>query len=362
MPKLKWHDTYVETDVPKKPKKITGTHFPEVLGLHPYTTDFEAWCRCVRLYEKPFEGNMYTKAGEIIEPKVQAYLRDHLGYNVLTPEEKYGEDFFRKTWGDFFPEATVFGGMWDALLLDDDGNPETVVEIKTVLADGHSGGFETRWVNGEAPDYQALQASLYGHLLGIEDIMVVGVPLYQGKGDYEHPENVEVGFGNGNLWIDQFNIHERYPDFDKLIQEATGWWSLYVLGGMSPTFDEKKDADILKELRKVVIDKNAEDLEALVEEAEQLKAEIDLAKQAIADKEARYKVIMEFFKTDALKHLEDNSGIDKVDITGRNYIWTISKSIKTSVDTAKLKKDGLYDSYVKREPTFTMRVKGIKEE
>ena len=363
MPKLKWVDGHVEVECPKKPKKITGTHFPEILGVHPYTTAFEAWCRCTRTFEMPFEGNEYTHAGEVIEPKVQAYLRDEMMYDLITPEDRYGKDFFKKTWGDFFPNTDIFGGMWDALIFDEDDEVEvkTVVEIKTVLADGHSGGFEDRWKDGKAPDYQALQASLYAYLLGVENVMVVGVPLYRDKGDYEHPEAVEVGFGHGNLWIDEFNIYERYPKFGTYIARAKAFWEQNVLTGISPDFDEKKDADILKELRKIAIDKDAEDLQDILAEAESLQAEIDAVKASISEKEKRLKVLTEFFKADAIKHL-DEPGIKNVEITGNRYRFTVSKSERKSVDTAKLKKDGLYEQYVKTEDTITLRIKALKED
>ena len=360
MQKIEWKDGRIQVPAPNRPKKITGTHFPEILGFHPYTTAFEAWCRCTRTYEAPFEGNMYTHAGEVIEPKVQAYLRDEMMYNLVTQEDIYGADFFRQTWGDFFPDAYAFGGMWDALIFDDDDKPETVVEIKTVLADGHSGDFESRWKDGQAPDYQALQASLYAYLLGVQNVMVVGIPLYQGKGDYEHPETVKVGFGEGNLWIDEFNLYERYPNFDLLIGKAEHFWKYNVLSGESPEYNEKKDADILKALRSVAIDQEAEDITELVKEAEQLKEEIEAVKASIAEKEKRYKVLTEFFKTTAMKQFE-TPGVTFVEMKGTHTVWTVTKTTKKTVDTKRLKDDGLFDAYSNEEETFTLRAKELNE-
>ena len=77
---IKWVDNHVELTPPKKPKKITGTHFPTVLGANPFSTPFELWCRCTRTYEKPFEGNKYTNAGQVIEPKVFDFLRNSMGF------------------------------------------------------------------------------------------------------------------------------------------------------------------------------------------------------------------------------------------------------------------------------------------
>ena len=57
-------------DVPKKPKKMTGTRFASVLGLDKWNTDFKTWCAITRTYEDPFTDNIYTIAGKTIEPKI----------------------------------------------------------------------------------------------------------------------------------------------------------------------------------------------------------------------------------------------------------------------------------------------------
>lgn len=51
--------------------------------------------------------------------------------NLVTPTDVWGADYFKKTWGDFFPNVEVLGGMWDYLLYDKDGKPSTVLEMKT---------------------------------------------------------------------------------------------------------------------------------------------------------------------------------------------------------------------------------------
>ena len=124
MKDVKWNGSTISIEPPKKPKKITGTHFPTIVGVNPFSTDFEVWCRCTRTYEIPFEGNKYTNAGQIIEPKVFDFLRTSMGFGsrVVTPEDVYGKDHFKKTWGDFYPDTPVFGGMWDALIKDENGN------------------------------------------------------------------------------------------------------------------------------------------------------------------------------------------------------------------------------------------------
>ena len=361
MKDIKWVGNQIQIEPIKKNKKITGTHFPTVLGFDPWKTPFEAWCRCTRTYEIPFEGNKYTNAGEIIEPKVFDFLRTSMGFGkkLVTPEDVYGKDHFKKTWGDFFPDKNIFGGMWDCLVVNDEGKPEFVVEIKTVQVDGRSGSLEDRWKDGEAPHYQALQASLYAYLLGVDKVLMVAVALEDKKGDYEHPEQVVPSYANGNVYIDMFKVSERYPNFDLYIEQATAWWKTYVLNGISPEFDEKKDAEILKALRTNSLNPET-DMATLVTEAEQLKAEIDEVNLTVAEKEKRLKAINEQIKKYALEQFRD--GDTKVSIKGQRYEWVLSKTATTELDKDSLKADGLYEKYIKEKINYRLTTSEIKED
>ena len=360
MKDVKWNGSTISVEPPKKPKKITGTHFPTIVGVNPFSTDFEVWCRCTRTYEIPFEGNKYTNAGQVIEPKVFEFLRTSMGFGnrVVTPEDVYGKDHFKKTWGDFYPKLPIFGGMWDALINDDKGNIEYVVEIKTVQVDGRSGSLENRWKDGEAPHYQALQASLYAYLLGVDKVMMVAVALEDKKGDYEHPEQVIPSFANGNVYIDEFSVSERYPNFDMLIAKATAWWESYVLTGTSPAFDEKKDAEILKALRTNSVDSS--NISDMLEKAEELKIEIESAMAALDTKQKELKVILEQIKKYALTQFRD--GDTKVSIKGGRYEWVLSKSNTTELDKEALAEDGLLEKYTKSKTSYRLTTSEIKED
>ncbi len=361
MKDIKWNGSSVAVAVPAKPKKITGTHFPTVLGVNPFSSPFEVWCRCTRTYEIPFEGNKYTNAGQIIEPKVFDFLRKSMGFGdrVVTPEDIYGKDHFKKTWGDFYPTTPIFGGMWDALLVDEDRNVECVVEIKTVQVDGRSGSLEDRWKDGEAPHYQALQAALYAHLLGVDKVMMIAVALEDKKGDYEHPEQVTPSYANENVYVDEFKVSERYPNFDLYIEQATAWWNTYVLNGVSPEFDEKKDAEILKALRTNSITPDS-DIAAIVAEAEQLTSEIEEVVATVADKEKRLKVLTEQIKKYALEQFRE--GDTKVSVPGQRFEFVLSKSETTELDKDALKADGLYEKYNKSKTNYRLTKTAIKEE
>lgn len=365
MKEVKWLGDHIEVAPPKKPKKISGTFFSTVLNADPWKTPFEAWCKNTRTYEIPFTGNKYTKAGEIIEGKVFDFLRCSMGFGnrLVTPEDVYGKDHFKKTWGDFFPESKVFSGMWDALIKDDNGNTEYVVEIKTVQVDGRSGSLEERWKDGEAPHYQALQASLYAYLLGVDKVLMVAVALEDKKGDYEHPEQVVPSFANGNVYIDEFKVSERYPNFDMYIAQATDWWNKYVLTGISPEFDEKKDAEILAALRTNTIDPDT-DIASLVTEAEHLRSEIDSLtasiSDVISDKEKRLKKVQDLIKAYALDKFRD--GDNKVSIKGKSVEFVLSRSTTAEIDKDKLIADGLFDKYSKSKTSYRLTTSNIKED
>ena len=363
MKAVTWNGSTISVEPPKKPKKITGTHFPTIVGVNPFSTDFEVWCRCTRTYEIPFEGNKYTNAGQVIEPKVFDFLRTSMGFGsrVVTPEDVYGKDHFKKTWGDFYPQVPMFGGMWDALIKDEKGNTEYVVEIKTVQVDGRSGSLEDRWKDGEAPHYQALQASLYAYLLGVDKVLMVAVALEDKKGDYEHPEQVVPSYANGNVYIDEFRVSERYPNFDMYIAKATAWWNAYVLTGTSPEFDEKKDAEILKALRTNTIDTSkVYDLQSDLQRAEQLKAEIESVMATLSSKQKELKNILECVKKYALSQFRD--GDTKVSIKGSRYEWVLSKTDSDDIDKDALAADGLLEKYTKLKTSYRLTTSEIKED
>ena len=363
MKDVKWNGSAISVEPPKKPKKISGTHFPTVLGVDPWKTPFEAWCRCTRTYEIPFEGNKYTNAGQIIEPKVFDFLRKSMGFGdrVITPEDIYGKDHFKKTWGDFYPTVPIFGGMWDALVIDENGKPECVVEIKTVQVDGRSGSLEDRWKDGEAPHCQALQASLYAYLLGVDRVLMVVVALEDKKGDYEHPEQVVPSYANENVYTDEFKVSERYPNFDLYIEKATAWWNTHVLTGISPEFDEKKDAEIITALRTNTLNPDT-DIAELVKKAETLKTVLDEITVSAAETEKELKNVTDQIKAYAL--LQFREGDTRVEIKGSGLVFTLSKSVSNKFDD-KAFKDAHpeeYAKYIKPTETYRLTTSEIKED
>ena len=340
---MKWLDSkQIQITPPKRTKKVTGTRFATILGLNPWSTPFEMWCAITKIYEKPFEDTIYTIAGKTIEPKQAEYMKKSYGMDLITPTDRYGQDYFNKTWGDFFPENPYFGGMWDYLGVDENGTVDTVLEMKTTkrIED---------WQN-DAPEYYALQAALYAYLLGVDNVIMVASFLEEK--DYEDPSKFVPNIKN-TITV-EFKVSERYPDFERMVAEVKSWWGEYVTGGISPVYDEKKDAEILAALRTHNLTPDT-DIDALIKEAEGLKKEVDMTAAAIADKEKRLKEISDIIKEHAMTQFRD--GDKKVEIKGSTYTWTVSRSETTTIDKKALEADGLLEKYQKKSEQYRMTVK-----
>lgn len=343
MRKFEWVGDRIKIDPPKRTKKITGTRFASVMGLNSWSTPFQIWCEVTKTYEKPFEDTIYTAAGKIIEPKQAEYMKRSYGMsNLVTPTDVWGENYFSKTFGDFFPNDKVLGGMWDYLLVGEDGKYDTVLEMKTSK--------RTEDWNGGIPEYYALQAALYAYLLGVDNVIMVA--SFLNKKDYENPE-LFVPSASNTITV-EFKVSERYPDFKVKVNEVLNWWRDHVETGISPPFDEKKDAEILAVLRENQISPDA-DIEPLIEEAEQLKAKIEEAEAEIADDQKRYKKLTDAIRNYCQSNFRD--GDEKTTLSGRNYDFVVSKSTRTGINEELLKKDGLFEKYSKSSDVYTMRIK-----
>ena len=347
---MEWLDgNKIQIIPPKRPKKLTGTRFATILGLNPWSTPFEIWCEVTRIYQKPFEDTIYTIAGKTIEPKQAEYMKQtYFMSNLVTPTDIWGKDYFRQTYGDFFRESPVLGGMWDYLLYGKDGKPTTVLEMKT------SKRVED-WKD-DIPEYYALQAALYAYLLGVDEVIMVASFLE--PKDYDAPEKFVCS--GENTITRPFKVSERYPDFEKkYVNPALKWWKDYVESGISPAFDERKDAEILKALRTNNLSPET-DMAALVKEAEDLKAKLDAHAAEVVEDEKRYKVLTDMIKKAAIAQFRD--GDKKVSIAGSAYNWEVSRTSTTKIDKDAMKADGILAKYTTTEDSYRISPKIIKED
>ncbi len=335
---IKFIDKMVSTtELPKNLKKITGTRFGSVLGVNPFSTPFKTWCEITKVYEEPFEDTIYTIAGKTIEPKQAEYIKQlYVMENLVTPTDKFGADYFNKTRGDFFKENEIFGGMWDYLFVDENGNPKTVLEMKTTKR-------AEDWEK-EPPIYYQLQASLYAYLLGVDDVMLVASFL-EDK-DYEKPEKFKCT--KNNTIVYRFSLKDKFPHFEDYVESAENWYKLFALTGESPDYTSK-DEDIIKILKNSNLAPDT-DMDAVIAEAEQLQSEINEIENSIADKQKRLDTLKNMIKQYCIDNLEENK--TSATLKGGKYTWKLSMQSTKGIDKDALKRDGLLDKYNTKVTTF----------
>ena len=350
----------IKVDPPKKPKKLTATRFATILGLNAWATPFAAWCEMTRTYEEPFSDSIYTVAGKIIEPKVCEYLRNRYFMDIESPTDVYGADYFRKTWGDFFPDQDALGGMWDFK------GDDFVVEVKTTKR-----AEDWRGADGkvEPPIYYKLQAALYAYLLGFDDVVMTcsfleakDYPVDLGNGKFDTAPTEAFTPNVDNTVVVEFKVSEAFPTFkETYVDPALLFWRDHVMTGISPAYDEKKDAEILKALRKNVVEPTDVDIAKLIAEGDKLKAAIDKAEDRIADKKARLKEIDDQVKKALLSQFRP--GDKKVEVAGKRYTWTVTKAERASFDAKALAKDlpEVHAKYAGKTETYTLKKTAIEE-
>ena len=340
----------LKVDPPKKPKKLTATRFATIMNLNAWATPFSAWCEMTRTYEEPFEDTIYTKAGKIIEPKIYEYLKNRYFMDIKSPTDVYGPDYFKKTWGDFFPNVDGLGGMWDFI------GDDFVVEVKTTKRVEDWKGADGKV---DPPIYYKLQACLYAYLLGFDNVVMTC--SFLSDADYINPEAF-VPCADNTVVVD-FKVSEEFPTFkETYIEPALEFWRDNVLTGISPAFDETKDAEILKVLRKNVTEAEDEDIAKLMDEGDKLRALIDKAESKIADKKKRLKEIEDTVKKSMINQFRD--GDKKVEIGGKKYTWTLTKSERSSLDSTTLKKElpDVFSKYTKITNVYTLKTSEIVPE
>lgn len=342
-------DNHIKVDPPKKPKKLTATRFATIMGLNTWATPFAAWCEMTRTYEEPFEDTIYTIAGKVIEPKICDYLKSRYFMDIKSPTDVYGPDYFKKTWGDFFPGSEGLGGMWDFL------GDDFVVEVKTTKRVEDWKGVDGKV---EPPIYYKLQACLYAYLLGFDNV-VMTCSFLEDK-DYTNPEAFEPNVDN--TVVIEFKVSEAFPTFkESYVEPAMKFWHENVLTGISPEFDEKKDAEILKVLRKNTVEPDDKAISKLIAEGDKLQEAIDNAEAKIEEKKKRLKEIDDQVKKYMSTQFRD--GDKKVEIPGKKYTWTLTKSERNSLDSTALKKDlpDVFGKYTKKSEVYSLKKSIIKE-
>lgn len=254
----------VTINPPDKTLKVTGTRLAGILGMNDFTTPFQIWAELCKVYKPPFEDNKFTLAGKAIEPKQAEYVKEkyNLGNNLLAPKDVFGENYFAETFGDFFKDNEIFGGMWD-YLYKKDGKVNTVLEMKTAQMKNKDKWEKKSEKSIPVPGNYMLQGALYAYLSNVDNIVFVA--SFLNPDDYDNPNAFVVNDDNTKLI--SLKMSKHLPRFKTdYIVPAIDWWNKYVITGESPSYDPANENDML-------VVEHLKHLKLIEEGTEQLKIE-----------------------------------------------------------------------------------------
>ncbi|QIK57794.1 YqaJ-like viral recombinase [Erysipelothrix sp. HDW6A] len=321
-------------------KKVTGTRLAAILGLNNWNTPFATWCDMTKVYSPPFEDTIYTIAGKVIEPKIINFLRRTIKVGkVIDGEEYWGKDFMKRRF-DYYPENKIFGGMWDALIVSEKtGKPRGVIEIKTTKR-------AEDWQE-DIPLYYKIQAMLYAHLLGVKNILFA--VAFLSDDIYDDPSLFIAS--EETVKIISFRLDD--DEINQYILLAEKWHKEHIEGKVSPDFDEKKDAEILKILRTNVVEDIDDSIEThlkIIDENKPLLDEMKKVEKLVKDSESAIKkyLLTQFGETDT-----------KAVVSSSKYEITLSNTVKDvesfDVEAFKESYPKLYEEYLNVETKETIR-------
>jgi len=190
-------------------KGIGASDVSAILGVNPYKTPVDVWLEKTGR-SKPGEGNVYTEAGTKIEPVVADYFQDRSGHRVIKASAKEFQvvhpvhDYLRH-----HPDREYF---------DKNGGRKTL-ECKTK--------YFQKPVKGDLPLDWYIQNQYQVGISGQSGGSIAWIAFSFGvEFDYE-----------------EFDLDKAF--YDRLINEAGGFWVDYVLTDTPPPAVNAKDTESL---------------------------------------------------------------------------------------------------------------------
>lgn len=307
-------------------RKVSGTSFAGIVGMSPWETPFRAQCKLLGLCDEDISGKPAVVAGKVLEEVIIEHCR-HLGVVPASEvfEPRVGS---HDEWSSDFDDPDFVGHL-DGMMADG----SAVVEVKTT-------GRPEDWAEGP-PIHYWLQASLYAHFMGVEDIVfLVGVLTDE---DRRNPMNWNPA---GHVY--RVNV-KKHPDTENLIQYARSVHDYLVKSEMPfiVSTEDKKDQELIDYF-----------LARLTEGPELFDAASELA-----EVENRIKTIEEENKElyDRAKALREIVKVamqssDREQITTATCTYKLLKTTRRTLDKALLIEDGLDpDRYSKTTESYTLR-------
>ena len=329
--------------------RISGTQLAGIVGLSPWATPYSVAVDILGMCDEDDVGNLpAVKAGKYLEPVIMNYLDKtnilpNTHADVLFPHYEEGN---HNDWKPHFTDD-VFTGHVDGIA----GHVENaydgfgIVECKTTTNES-----AWDWENNIPPTYYWIQASLYAHFFGYDDIyFVVGILTEE---EQEHPELFQPNAIPNYVPIDP-NVPSRlnvrvmkcpiYPDFDSVLDKAREFYDTYIRPGVlpAPNPDSKIDANLTAILDAQI----CTDEDAIPKFTEWLNLN-----EQIAQMQTQAEVYKKFLTT----YLETHH---RKGISNGKISYILSDYSRNNVDTDKMKQDGIYEQYITKT-TYKVFKKG----
>ncbi|MDC8913965.1 hypothetical protein PR248_02855 [Metamycoplasma hyosynoviae] len=207
-------------------KKITGTNLGDILLVDSFKSQFNAFSRICGL-SLPVLDTKYVDAGVIIEPKIAEFVEKSLKSELKRFDGKQYQF-------DYFKENKLFGGLPDVYCEE----KKLIIEIKTTGVKN----FEY-WKKNNPPLGYIKQAQLYTYLIGAKKFSIVAIFLEED--DYIDPDKVDIT----KRKIKNFNFSLDKKQVEDDMEKAREWYDKYTSLGISPTWNENNDQDLIEYLK-----------------------------------------------------------------------------------------------------------------
>ena len=303
----------------EKPGKITGTALGGIVGCSPWETPFSIACRLLRLYSEDLDDEPSIKAGKLLESKILDFIGATAAEEIF--EERTGD---HEDWPSDF-EDEVFGGHIDGI----DMETGQVVEVKTTVN-------PQDWTDGKIPEHYWLQASLYNYFLKTE-----GIVFAVGVLDRDTRANPYKWVPEGNVYTFEPGMHPKFEEYKK---RAEDWYHTYIENHITPVPDMSNPIDI-----KIVEALKAQAMDS--KELEEALTEYEGALDMLSEYD-EIKASSEVVKARIILAMQAQ---DMEQITSDSHVFKLSESTRSTVDTDAMKRDGIYDKYLKQTKTVSFR-------
>lgn len=271
-----------------------------------------------------FKGNKATEWGHILEEPVRQKTREELGYEIVTVPGMY------RSRGHEFMNANLDGLMYipPERPLSLNGNKISGLvghEIKTTSGEGFFGD--------DIPESYYCQVQHYMAVTGLENFVL-------------------TAFFKNTLTGRHYVVPRNEPFIDGLIDMETDFWENYVLKNVIP---EPRGIDAEAEYLKniplasyVALDGEAEELIAQERELDEKIKRLSREQSAMKNR-----IICKLIS-------DGGESPEKVSATAGRFRISYNTQVRKSVDTAALKKAGLFDEYAKESSFRVLRISEAK--